>query len=77
MMWLRMHPVPFLQFAAENGSHGGRNFGRPRAVVMIKKVMGGYEVVCSKGRNLGGPFKTLKMAKKRLPQVEFFKHRST
>jgi hypothetical protein len=41
---------------------------------MIVKVKGGYKVVSSKGRNLGGPYKTLKEAKKRLCQVEFFKH---
>ncbi|MFI5072812.1 MAG: hypothetical protein ACHP8A_18190 [Terriglobales bacterium] len=42
---------------------------------MIVKVNGGYKVVSTKGRNLGGPYKTLKEAKKRLRQVEFFKHR--
>ena len=42
---------------------------------MIKKMRGGYQVVSSKGRNLGGPYKTLDEAKKRLRQVEFFKHR--
>jgi hypothetical protein len=42
---------------------------------MIKHVQGGYKVVSSKGRNLGGPYKTLEQAKKRLRQVEFFKHR--
>jgi hypothetical protein len=42
---------------------------------MIKKIDGGYQVVSSKGRNLGGPYKTIKEAKKRLRQVEFFKHR--
>ena len=42
---------------------------------MIVKVKSGYKVVSSKGRNLGGPYKTLKEAKKRLRQVEFFKHR--
>jgi hypothetical protein len=40
---------------------------------MIKKVKSGYQVVSSKGRNLGGPYKTLEEAKKRLRQVEFFK----
>jgi len=44
-------------------------------VRVIKKVNGGYQVVSSKGRNLGGPYKSLAMAKKRLPQLEFFKHR--
>lgn len=42
---------------------------------MIVKASGGYKVVSRKGRNLGGPYKTLKEAKKRLRQVEFFKHR--
>jgi len=43
---------------------------------MIKKVRGGYQVLSeSTGRNLGGPYKTLDEAKKRLRQVEFFKRR--
>ncbi len=43
---------------------------------MIVKVKGGYKVVSSNGKkNLGGPYKTLQEAKKRLRQVEFFKHR--
>lgn len=42
---------------------------------MIKQVRGGYQVLSSKGKNLGGPYKTLKKAKTRLRQVEFFKHR--
>lgn len=42
---------------------------------MIKKVAGGYQVVSSKGKNLGGPYKTKKEAEKRLRQEEFFKHR--
>ncbi len=41
---------------------------------MIKKVKGGYQVLSSKGKNLGGPYKTLAQAKKRLRLVEFFKH---
>jgi len=41
---------------------------------MIKKVKGGHKVLSSKGKNLGGPYKTLEEAKKRLRQVEFFKH---
>ena len=47
----------------------------PQETEMIKKVKGGYQVLSSKGRNLGGPYKTLDEAKKRLRQVEFFKHR--
>lgn len=42
---------------------------------MIVKMKGGYKVVSTKGKNLGGPYKTLEGAKKRLRQVEFFKHR--
>jgi len=40
---------------------------------MIKKVSGGYKVFSSKGKNLGGPYKTKTEALKRLRQVEFFK----
>lgn len=43
--------------------------------MMIKKVPGGYKVVSSKGKNLGGPYKTKEEAEKRLRQVEFFKHK--
>ncbi len=42
---------------------------------MIKKVKRDYKVLSSSGRNLGGPYDTLEEAKKRLRQVEFFKHR--
>jgi hypothetical protein len=42
---------------------------------MIKKVKGGYKVISSKGRNMGGPYKTHEEAVKRLRRVEFFKHR--
>jgi len=42
---------------------------------MIKKEKNGkYKVVSEKGKNLGGNLKSLKQAKKRLRQVEFFKH---
>jgi len=44
---------------------------------VIKKVAGGYQVLSSKGRNLGGPYKTRKEAEKRLRQVEFFKRRKS
>jgi hypothetical protein len=40
---------------------------------MIVQVKGGYRVLSSKGRNLGGPYKTKAEALKRLRQVEFFK----
>jgi hypothetical protein len=42
---------------------------------MIRRVKRDYQVVSRKGRNLGGPYKTLEQAKKRLRQVEFFKRR--
>ena len=40
---------------------------------MIRKTRSGYRVLSSKGKNLGGPYRTLAEAKKRLRQVEFFK----
>jgi len=40
---------------------------------MIKKVKSGYKVLSSKGKNLGGPYKSREAAEKRLRQVEFFK----
>ena len=44
-----------------------------RRHAMIVQVKGGYRVLSSKGRNLGGPYKTKAEALKRLRQVEFFK----
>lgn len=44
-------------------------------LLIIVKVKGGYKVVSTKGENLGGPYKTKEEAKRRLHQVEFFKHR--
>lgn len=41
---------------------------------MIRKVAGGYKVVSHTGKNLGGPYKSRAQAKKRLKQVEMFKH---
>jgi hypothetical protein len=42
---------------------------------MIVKVKGGYKVVSEdKKKNLGGPYKSMKEAKTRLRQVEYFKH---
>jgi hypothetical protein len=41
---------------------------------MIIPVKGGYKVVSESGKNLGGPYKTLTEAKKRLRQVEYFKY---
>ncbi len=40
---------------------------------MIVQVKGGFKVLSSKGRNLGGPYKTRAEALRRLRQVEFFK----
>jgi len=42
---------------------------------MIKKTKKGYKVVSHKGKNLGGPYKSKTQAKKRLRQVEYFKHK--
>jgi hypothetical protein len=42
---------------------------------MIRKCKGGYRVVSTSGRNLGGPYKTKKAAKERLREVEYFKHK--
>ncbi|HUJ40382.1 MAG TPA: hypothetical protein VLW54_07535 [Candidatus Acidoferrales bacterium] len=42
---------------------------------MIRKMKGGFRVLSHKGRNMGGPYRTLEEAKKRLRQVEFFKRR--
>jgi len=40
---------------------------------MIKKVKAGYKVLSEKGKNMGGPYKTIAEAEKRLKQVEYFK----
>jgi hypothetical protein len=43
---------------------------------MIKKTkLGQYRVQSEKGKNLGGPYTSKKQAKKRLQQVEYFKHK--
>lgn len=42
---------------------------------MIVKTSKGYMVKSESGKNLGGPYKTLAEAKKRLQVVEFFKHK--
>jgi hypothetical protein len=44
---------------------------------MITKSAKGYSVKSEKGKNLGGPYKTREEAKKRLRQVEYFKHRKS
>jgi hypothetical protein len=41
---------------------------------MIVEVDGGYQVLSKSGKNLGGPYKTLEAARRRLHQVEYFKH---
>ena len=41
---------------------------------MLRKIKGGYRVVAESGRNMG-TYKTLEEAKKRLQQIEFFKHK--
>ena len=40
---------------------------------MIVKSGSGYKVVSHKGRNLGGPYKSKRAARKRLREVEYFK----
>jgi len=42
---------------------------------MIVKTGKGYVVKSEEGKNLGGPYKSIEEAKKRLRQVEYFKHR--
>jgi len=42
---------------------------------VIIKTKWGYIVKSSKGKPLGGPYKTYKEALKRLRQIEYFKHR--
>lgn len=41
---------------------------------MIVKRKDGYHVVSHEGKNLGGPYSSREQAKKRLMQVEMFKH---
>jgi len=50
-------------------------FRLEQGAIMIRKTKSGYKVLSSKGKNLGGPYKSLAEAKKRLRQVEFFKGR--
>ncbi len=42
---------------------------------MIRKIKEGYRVMSESGRNMG-TYKTLEGAKKRLRQIEFFKHKA-
>jgi hypothetical protein len=41
---------------------------------MIRKIKEGYRVMSEKGRNMG-TYKTEGEAKKRLQQIEYFKHK--
>lgn len=41
---------------------------------MIVKTKGGFSVKSESGKNLGGPYKSKTEARKRLAQVEMFKH---
>jgi hypothetical protein len=41
---------------------------------MIVKRKEGWHVVSEEGRNLGGPYESYEGAKKRLKEVEMFKH---
>ena len=43
-------------------------------IAIIRHRSDGYYVVSESGKNLGGPYKTRIEAKKRLDQVEMFKH---
>ena len=45
------------------------------SAAMIVKTGKGYVVKSEEGKNLGGPYKSIEEAKKRLRQVEYFKHR--
>jgi hypothetical protein len=44
-------------------------------VMMIRKVSDGYKVYSKKGKPLSKVYKTKKAAKKRLKQIEYFKHK--
>lgn len=46
-------------------------------MTIVKRKDGYYVLSETKGRNLGGPYKTRAEAVKRLKQVEYFKHRKT
>ena len=42
---------------------------------MVRKTPKGWVVLSSKGKKLGGPYKTKAQAQKRLRQIEYFKHK--
>ena len=52
----------------------GKLRNRKGMPAMIVEVDGAYQVLSKSGKNLGGPDKTLEEAKRRLRQVEYFKH---
>ena len=43
---------------------------------MIVKVKGGWQVKSEKGKNMGGPYSSKAAAKKRLSEIEYFKHKA-
>lgn len=61
----------------------GQNFKssleeEPEELGTIVKEKDGYHVISEKtGKNLGGPYKTRKEAKKRLAEIEYFKHKGS
>ena len=76
--WMRLRPLPRVRSLTVQSADWEFTSRVGHVLVktgfdMIKKVKAGYKVVSSKGKNLGGPYKTLEAAKKRLRQVEFFK----
>lgn len=42
---------------------------------MIRKVRGGWVVLSEKGKKLSKVYQTMSDAKKRLKQIEYFKHK--
>lgn len=48
-----------------------------RKVAVITGGPGSYHVKSEEGKNLGGPYNTIEEAKKRLRQVEYFKHKKS
>lgn len=43
-------------------------------IAVIRQKIDGYYVESESGKNLGGPYKTRERAKKRLDEIEMFKH---
>jgi hypothetical protein len=69
-----------ISMGGESEAHAAKGSSRisqlngKRRMNMIVKVKDGYQVLSTKGKNLGGPYKTLEEAEKRLREVEYFKH---